>query len=61
MLDIMKTNGIVDFLGNITIYMNDNLSEDIIDYFFINGEYAYIDNKDTLWCEIDGFSITFIY
>lgn len=55
MLDIMKTNGIVDFLGNITIYMNDNLSEDIdnlsediIDYFFINGEYAYIDNKDTL-------------
>lgn len=68
MLDIMKTNGIVDFLGNITIYMNDNLSEDIdnlsediIDYFFINGEYAYIDNKDTLWCEIDGFNITFIY
>lgn len=61
MLDIMKTNGIVDFLGNITIYMNDNLSEDIIDYFFINGEYAHINNKDTLWCEIDGFSITFIY
>lgn len=38
MLDIMKANGIVDFLGNITVYMNNNLSEDIIDYFFINGE-----------------------
>ena len=61
MLDIMKTNGIVDFLGNITVYMNDNLSEDIIDYFFINGEYTYVDNKNTLWCEIDGFNITFIY
>lgn len=49
------------FLGNITIYMNDNLSEDIINYFFINGKYAYIDNEDTLWCEIDGFNIIFIY
>lgn len=49
------------FLGNITIYMNDILSEDIINYFFINGKYAYIDNEDTLWCEIDGFNITFIY